>query len=100
MKRLGIFQFIALVSVLSGCADFGGKSTTAAPMPTPATVPIKVYPPYAQPKDYVILGQVSGPSVKALEDAARKLGADAIIQSTYVDPVSGWSMANAIKLGK
>jgi uncharacterized protein YbjQ (UPF0145 family) len=46
----------------------------------------------------VILGQVSGPSIQALQDAARKLGANAIIQSTYLDPVSGWSMANAIKI--
>ena len=88
--------------MLSACSSYqtGFPSKGPAPAPTPAGEPIAVLNEDQLPAHYSIVGTVMGSDIGMLQQRARKLGADAIINPRSVDPVTGWATTEAIKYGK
>jgi hypothetical protein len=84
---------------LAACTHEQSYSDKPLP-PTPMNQPIGVVTKDHVPSKYIVIGQVSGYTLKMLKQEARKLGADAIIKPTSVDPVSKWATTDAIKYQK
>ena len=99
MKRPLMLSLIVTAVTLSGCASFSSPKGPP-PMPTPAGQQILVLNEDQLPAHYTIVGSVMGSSVDMLQNRARKLGADAIINPKSVDPVTGWATTEAIKFDK
>lgn len=99
MKLHKILSLVAVANLIGGCATYS-SSTSPAPTPTPSSQPIEVISANQLPAHYTVVGTVMGGSIEMLKNRARKLGADAIINPTSVDPVSGWATTQAIKYGK
>jgi hypothetical protein len=99
MNRHLMFLPIVLAALLSGCASFSSPKGPP-PTPTPASEQIQVLNEDQLPAHYTIVGSVMGSSVDMLQNRARKLGADAIINPKSVDPVTGWATTDAIKFDK
>ena len=97
MKIHSLPATLLLAIFLAGCAT---TTPAPAPTPTPASQPIDVISAMALPKHYTVVGTVMGYTIDMLKERARKLGADAIVKPTSVDPVSGWATTQAIKYTK
>ncbi len=97
MKLPQLLLSFVLAGFLAGCAT---TNSGPAPVPTPASQPIAVVSADHLPAHYTVVGTVMGYTIPMLKDRARKLGADAIINPTSVDPVSGWATTQAIKYVK
>jgi len=83
--------------LLTGCGWFASPPNTPPPTPTPSGEQIAVLSPDQLPNHYAVVGTVRGYTIDMLKQRARKLGADAIINPTSVDPVSGYATTEAIK---
>jgi len=101
MKIYRILLLSSLVVSLGGCAtSSSGSAKAPAPIPTPASEEIAVISPDQLPAHFTVVGTVMGYTIDMLQKRGRKLGADAIINPTSVDPVTGWATTEAIKYGK
>jgi hypothetical protein len=83
-------------ALLFGCASFSSPKGPP-PTPTPAGQQILVLNEDQLPAHYEIVGTIRGSTTEMLQQRARKLGADAIINPKDVDPVSGYATTEAIK---
>jgi len=92
----------AILAACSSTSSPHGKPSTPAPapIPTPDSQPIAVLNADQLPSGYTVVGTIRGFTIEMLQKKARKLGADAIINPTSVDPVSGWATTEAIKFKK
>jgi hypothetical protein len=97
-----IISLVVAVGLLAACASSSspGHAPTPVPMPTPDSQPIAVLNSDQLPSDYTVVGTIRGYTIEMLQKKARKLGADAIINPTSVDPVSCWATTEAIKFKK
>jgi ABC-type amino acid transport substrate-binding protein len=96
-----ILSLVAAAGLLAACASTSSSSHIApAPTPTPDSQPIAVLNADQLPASYTVVGTIKGYTIEMLQKKARKLGADAIINPTSVDPVSGWATTEAIKYKK
>jgi len=106
MKINRIFLLFVLAGLLGACATSSSGTAKAPapppppPIPTPASEEIAVLTEDQLPAHYTVVGTIRGYTIEMLQKKARKLGADAIINPTSVDPVSGWATTEAIKYGK
>jgi hypothetical protein len=103
MKIHQVLPLFALTALLTSCgwfSDPAGTPKAPPPSPTPIGEQIQVIPADELPAHYTVVGTVMGASMEMLKDRARKLGADAIINPTSTDPVTGWATTQAITLGK
>ena len=83
------------------CASTSSPSAKEpAPIPTPDGQAIAVLNADQLPASYTVVGTIRGYTIEMLQKKARKLSADAIINPTSVDPVSGWATTEAIKYKK
>jgi hypothetical protein len=94
-----ILLSLAGIALLTACASFSSPHTKP-PTPTPDSQVIEVLSPDQLPAHYTVVGSVMGYTTEMLQKRARKLGADAIINPTSVDPVTGWATTDAIKFDK
>jgi len=96
MKLPRVLLLLALVTFSTGCASFSSPKGPP-PTPTPSGQQIEVINAGNLPPDCSVVGTVRGSSMEMLKERARKLGADAIVNPTSVDPVSGYATTQAIK---
>lgn len=93
------FPLLAALVLLTACSSFSSPKGPP-PTPTPADQPIQVLNADQLPAHYVVVGTIRGYTTEMLQKKARQLGADAIINPTSVDPVSGYATTEAIKFTK
>ena len=97
-----ILSPLLAAGLLVACASTSSSPSTPAPapIPTPDGQSIAVLNADQLPASYTVVGTIRGYTIEMLQKRARKLGADAIINPTSVDPVSGWATTEAIKYKK